>query len=142
MLFRCASLSLVTSEGVWVQSLKDSTSSRTAEAGEEFHSAREHSAGPQEPEFKLPKSSSPAAPNVGFHISSWPAKEHSSSPGPVQVSFVLQSTAAKVHEPQQHSGAAFHTVVAAKLSGRRACPAHQLLLLPTALPTSSQALAV
>lgn len=71
-----------------------------AEAGEEFCSAREqHSAGPQELEFKLPKSSSPAAPSVGFFISSWPAEGPSSSSGPAQVSFVLQSPAANVCKP-------------------------------------------
>lgn len=111
-----------------------------AEAGEEFHSAREHSAGPQEPETKLPKSSSPAALIVGFFISSWPVKEHSSSPWPVQVSLVLQSTAANMLRPQQHSGAAFRTVAAAESEQEEACPAHQFLLLPTALPISSQAL--
>lgn len=48
--------------------------------------------------------------------------------------------AANVLKPEQHSGAAFYTVAAAETEQEEACPAHQLLLLPTALPISSQAL--
>lgn len=79
-----------------------------AEAGEEFRSAREHSTGPQEPEFKLPKSPSPVTPIVGFFRACQRAVQLP------KASFVLQSTVANMLKPQRHSGAAFYTVVAAE----------------------------